>query len=301
MPVPSTGELGTAASEPGLIVPMFGAGGHKYAQSLSGQLSFTGAIASAITNIFTQISVTVYRAVGRAIQGWSEYSTVVLGDNPIGYWRLADNNSTSIFDYSGFLNLGAGHGTLTVSQTGALNDSSNSMLFDGSTAYIQIPFSNPLAPKPNFSIELLTKGPHQSSTATMFGDTNAAITKGLRLIANTSGSVTFDVNGGSGAISSSALSTTAWHHIVGTYDGTNTRLYVDGALVAGPTAGTYTPNDGTALYIGAQLGSSSFFSGSLQEIALYPYALTAQQVTIHYNAFALIPSAGMFTITRTLN
>ena len=32
----------------------------------------------------------------------------------------------------------------------------------------------------------------------------------------------------------------AWHHAVGTYDGTDGRLYVDGDLVAGPTALTHT-------------------------------------------------------------
>ena len=48
--------------------------------------------------------------------------------------------------------------------------------------------------------------------------------------------------GNPGAVAGAVLGLDAWHHLVGDYDGTNARVYLDGVLVAGPTpAGVSAP------------------------------------------------------------
>jgi hypothetical protein len=75
-----------------------------------------------------------------------------------------------------------------------------------------------------------------------------------------------------------------WHHIVGIYDGSNVRLYVDGAEISSGTPTTkniaYNNND---LYIGSY-GTGYYFTGLIDEIKVYNRALSSQEVLDHYNA-----------------
>jgi hypothetical protein len=76
-----------------------------------------------------------------------------------------------------------------------------------------------------------------------------------------------------------------WHHIAATGDGTNLRLYYDGAL-AGTTSYT-TANYGSSTYtfnVGGDgvfdaPGSSEIFNGKIDEVVFYTNALTAAQIS----------------------
>jgi hypothetical protein len=97
--------------------------------------------------------------------------------------------------------------------------------------------------------------------------------------------------------SSSVLSTGAWHHVVGTYDGrggTNAhegiKLYVDNVLetnYTAITAGTYVAmHDNTGSHGDIAIGAwrnSSFTNGKIDEVAVYSAELTSTQVSNIYN------------------
>lgn len=76
-----------------------------------------------------------------------------------------------------------------------------------------------------------------------------------------------------------------WYHLMGINDGTNSYLYINGALAA-TTVGI---NDGIAtnnLYFGAinyNAGITRYFSGAIDEIGIWRRALTASEVTQIYN------------------
>lgn len=83
-----------------------------------------------------------------------------------------------------------------------------------------------------------------------------------------------------------------WHFLAGTWDGDDILLYIDGELEAEmPCKGELKPND-ESLYIGARGGSQRFLTGALDEIKMYNYALTkeellkdmAEPVTLHVDA-----------------
>lgn len=90
----------------------------------------------------------------------------------------------------------------------------------------------------------------------------------------------------------SALNDGLWHHVLWTYDGSSTaagcKLYVDG-VAASTTAVvdnlTATIVNTTALALGARAGGPGwFYTGSLDEAAIYDKELSAGEVTWIYNA-----------------
>jgi hypothetical protein len=72
-------------------------------------------------------------------------------------------------------------------------------------------------------------------------------------------------------------------HLVGVHDGTNSRLYINGNQVATQTTGAVTQGLGD-IYIGQLVASILPFDGSLDEVAIYPTALTPAQIAAHYAA-----------------
>ncbi len=69
-----------------------------------------------------------------------------------------------------------------------------------------------------------------------------------------------------------------WHFLAGTWDGKTIRLYVDGKMEAEmKCAGELSPND-DQLFIGARGGERRFLTGALDEIKMYNYALTEEEL-----------------------
>jgi hypothetical protein len=96
---------------------------------------------------------------------------------------------------------------------------------------------------------------------------------------------TFAVPGGD-------LGSTAWIHLIGTYDGVNWRLYRNGVLVATQASGTGAlPVDLGDWAIGSTgNGWADPFAGSVDEVAIYDYALSSSQVLAHYKAGTVAPN-----------
>jgi hypothetical protein len=71
------------------------------------------------------------------------------------------------------------------------------------------------------------------------------------------------------------------------YDGASATLYVDGAR-AGSVFTPFRPNDSGALGLGVGRSAAGapafFFDGLLDDVAVYPHALTAADVAAHYAA-----------------
>ena len=80
----------------------------------------------------------------------------------------------------------------------------------------------------------------------------------------------------------------SWHHAAATYDGSTWRLYLDGALQIAQSVGAFTPRYDSAQW--AAIGSASnstggvgtqtrgFFDGAVDEVRIWNYARTPQQI-----------------------
>lgn len=100
----------------------------------------------------------------------------------------------------------------------------------------------------------------------------------------------FELSSGSGKWLSygQPLEAEVWHHLVGVYDGATMNMYVDGVLQTPIGSNVYFGNlvmaaPGTRIGIGCMGGCGRYFSGLIDEVKIYDYALTASQVLDEYN------------------
>ncbi|HPK08503.1 MAG TPA: DUF2341 domain-containing protein [Candidatus Woesebacteria bacterium] len=79
-----------------------------------------------------------------------------------------------------------------------------------------------------------------------------------------------------------------WYHFVGTYDGANIKIYKDGKLVGTtPATGNLAVSDVTAK-IGTYQGTNYNFNGQIDDVRIYNYALTQEQIKLLYNDNAAV-------------
>ncbi len=89
-----------------------------------------------------------------------------------------------------------------------------------------------------------------------------------------------------------------WHFLAGTWDGTTIKLYIDGELNKElECKGKLTANN-EPLFIGARGGNQRFVNGALDEIKMYNYALTEDELRIDMdnpNAADVLPQDKLTT------
>jgi hypothetical protein len=81
------------------------------------------------------------------------------------------------------------------------------------------------------------------------------------------------------------ISLSGYVHLVGTYDGTTLRLYVDGALASNsPSTKTYPGSHGQPFSIGANSNAdTNYFEGDIDEVALYDHVLSPARIKAHHD------------------
>jgi hypothetical protein len=110
------------------------------------------------------------------------------------------------------------------------------------------------------------------------------------------GGIGFSVGNGTGFPEAGpvVVSTNIWHHIAGTYDGSNIKFYVDGVLQAtAPQSGSISPMQANSfLSIGSEEGrsvcpscvSSRYFNGLIDEVEIFNRALSQPEIQAIYDA-----------------
>jgi hypothetical protein len=82
------------------------------------------------------------------------------------------------------------------------------------------------------------------------------------------------------------LSPNQTYDVVATFDGTNSRLYVNGSLVStGPNV-TMTPSDNVMRFGAHSSGPGQYWPGVIDDASFYGGVLTPAQVAAHYDTFA---------------
>jgi hypothetical protein len=84
-------------------------------------------------------------------------------------------------------------------------------------------------------------------------------------------------------ITASGVPLNTWFNIVGVYTGTNALMYINGVLVAGPTAKTWNTTANTS-QIGRQTNGAEFWNGTIANVTVYNRALTAAEIQQNFNA-----------------
>jgi hypothetical protein len=108
-----------------------------------------------------------------------------------------------------------------------------------------------------------------------------------RMYDGNGGNLGFDLTGGTATLD-------AWSHVVGVWDGTTAKLYVNGVDTgaANGGSGVYNASTTATWSVGAYDVGATASTGYLDDIAFYGTALSAAKILAHYNAASsLAPDA----------
>jgi len=220
----------------------------------------------------------------------------------VGYWKMdeASWNGTAgeVIDASGNGNNGVATctGTGCTKPTTGAGNFGNGGSFDGSEDYVSIANSTSLNPQ-TLSVSMWVKGStqggykyllvKQSANFAFYTGANA----GLYFYITPSGySLTLS------PAYSASIWNNQWHHVVGVYDGSKVRLYVDGTEFQNGTicGGSQLASSSGPLYIGGYIdqgyGGTLNFNGTLDEVRIYNRALSPAEIRALYD-FAPGPAA----------
>jgi hypothetical protein len=218
-----------------------------------------------------------------------QYRDVILGTaNLAGYWRLDDASGTSAAD------LGPNAITLTYANTPTLGaqglldgDANTAVEFNGTNEYALGATHASLQGGSAVTLECWVNidAAGNRCAVGLFG---SATDKGYWI--NLSNPFAFYMsNDGTAQFAATAVTATATstrYHIVGTYDGADSKIYVNGVLEgtnSSPTGAIRTVVTASAFAIG-RLGAlnSDFADGRVDEVAVYNRVLSATEIAGHY-------------------
>ncbi|HVD02208.1 MAG TPA: LamG-like jellyroll fold domain-containing protein [Candidatus Dormibacteraeota bacterium] len=223
------------------------------------------------------------------------YASTVQGDHPASYYRLDDGGSMGA-DSSGNGHTASYSGG-SAGASGALgNDSGDPAWSAGGSGYLQ---NNQASGMPAGTSARTFEAWVQTTSTTdqallAYGGAPASycnnyesgllLAGGNQVVFVTS----YDCNGGYNGQRFTASSTIAdghWHLLDTTWDGSTVKAYLDGQSIG---SSSYSTGSGSADSKGLELGrltsGNQKLNGSLDEVAVYPTALTATQVSAHFNA-----------------
>jgi hypothetical protein len=219
----------------------------------------------------------------------TDYASVVLVDQPTGYWRLGDTNLTAA-DASGHGATGRYGSGIAQGAPGAIvNDANTSAAFDGMTGAISVGTGFNFIGRAAFSLEAWIR-PSIVDTGFRHVFTKqhrATPWQGYALLVQTTRGIMFErfVDDRAVFVSVPTMPPAgSFMHIVCTYDGAFLRLYVNGQQAPQVTDDRAQPAVAEPAMIGAASVNESFFVGSVDEVAVYSAALPAARVRAHYLA-----------------
>jgi hypothetical protein len=212
----------------------------------------------------------------------------------VGWWP-AEGNANDI--------IGGDNGTLQGGATFAAGKVGLGFRLDGTNGYVQIPDSDALKPT-NVTVEawvwLDPNLPSQNGGEQIVFKKNtwSAWFEGYSLLKSTidNGNGTFSDRfqfcvsryGNQVAINSQTIAQRGvWYHLAGTYDGNQSKLYVNGVLEASATPGFPLDYDTTPIFIGTSgtwAPYLSMFGGIIDEVSLYNRALSTNEIQAIYYA-----------------
>lgn len=213
-------------------------------------------------------------------------------------YPLAEASGLTVADVSGNNRSGTYSITgITYSTTGPCprdTPASRSVTLNGSTGAISGPAliqANPTV----FSVEIWFKTTVSQGKLIGFGNVLTATSSQYdrHLYIDATGALVFGVypNAVKVVTSTAKVNNGIWHHAVGTLSSAGQFLYLDGALVASNATVTSAQAYSGYWRIGfdnlngwPNMPTSNYVNGGLAWAAVYSYALSAAQVTAHYNA-----------------
>jgi hypothetical protein len=218
---------------------------------------------------------------------------------PVGTWPFNEGKGTTTNDISGHHNNGSLEG-LAQWTKGRFADG---LSFNGNAAAVKVPDSPVLEPaavsvsawvnssvNPGNDKYILAKGANACLAASYGLYTGA--NGGLQFYASSNQGLSWALSPDAGA----GVWNGQWHHVVGIYDRSSVRLYVDGRQVGSGTPDTapiaYGLSTSNDLLIGDYPGCAGLdFNGSIDEVKVFNRAITPLEISVGYQLSRLLPTS----------
>ncbi|MDP3901047.1 MAG: LamG-like jellyroll fold domain-containing protein [bacterium] len=231
------------------------------------------------------------RERGRMAAGkqFSSHLQSTLGSEAVGIWRFNEGSGATAYDNAGYGNNGSltnGPAWKTAVECGL--DLGACLSFDGADDYVALGDILGFEGFAPYTVSVWI------NTTTFDGTWRRIVSKhgvvGTRegwllwIHLGSTRELGFErfvggVNNGSTFFQSNAMPSGEWAHVVGTFDGSKSRLYLNGSLVATPGTATLGLIDTSVpLAIGRDGGGGSYFGGMADDVAIYASALSTTQV-----------------------
>ncbi|MFO0903892.1 MAG: LamG-like jellyroll fold domain-containing protein [Pirellulales bacterium] len=102
------------------------------------------------------------------------------------------------------------------------------------------------------------------------------------LYLSSTGTLIFQNAQGGGVVSSTSIPLNTWSHVAATVNNGFVTLYRNGSLISTGSVNPFFGDSNAPLEIGGDQGTSMYFSGRIDEAAVYPYALSAGTLAQHF-------------------
>jgi hypothetical protein len=211
-----------------------------------------------------------------------DYAAAVLPTAPVGFWRLNESSGTTA------ANIGSGsalNGTYTSTTLGTAGPRSpafggfeannNAPTFNGSSSFVTVN-NNILNNRASFTIAGWIKPTTTASRIGLFGQ-NDCVEFGFF----TASQLECWTPGGGFVRVAYTHPVGTWHHVTAVGNGSNIRIFIDGALAG--TGGTATANYGSStanFNMGGAVfdATGNFFNGQIDEVLVYHRALSDSEI-----------------------
>ena len=220
-------------------------------------------------------------------------SVVITQVDPLGaLWHFDEGTGATTVDSTGHTTAGTLNGPSWVVPSGARFG--RALDFDGVDDYVSVPTSSEITPTNAITVEAWIDGDTLTTSFAAVAKRIGSEDVGYALEMNTPGNrICFWVftdawrgacpNDPSATDTSTPISTGAWHHIAGTYDGSSVKSYLDCAVqyslaVTGDIH--YGTSGITDLAIGRDpiRSGERFFDGRIDEVRIWKRALTSGEI-----------------------
>ena len=212
------------------------------------------------------------------------------GTPPVGWWKMDEATGATVRDYSA----NANNGTVTNGGYGATSTDGKigkSLSFDGVDDYVFVPYNSILDPLTALSLELWFKQTVPVAAWKSIAGKNTTWGTGYSIWAMENERLYLRVDTLAGAktyVFPYQLDT--WYHIVMVFSGTSLQIFANGVAQPIDTFAetSLLPADTTPFVIGARADytSGGQFPGLVDDVRIYNYARTADQITADYQAGA---------------
>jgi hypothetical protein len=209
--------------------------------------------------------------------------TQAVAPEPAIYLNFDEGSGTFAMDSSGHGNAGTLHNVSRIESGGC----SRALSFSNPDSYVAIPFRALNHPTKEITVSTwfyidnltpaaLVSGSHNGGYRLAFDDGND-----LWWTVNLENSGDFSV-----PVQHQNIALGQWHHVTGTYDGNTMKIYLDGVLRNQANAsGAIHYEAENYILLGADAGAADapaecphYFTGGLDEVRIYPVALSYSQV-----------------------